>query len=174
MRVQHISEDDFTVMENRVQGGVDARHATRTGSSGEAASQQTKSRRGESAPAPLILSLTGPMVSGKNQVQLLWRHGTVHKYPNATFSAWRLKAALQLVTQGKPTKPMDHPVSLVCDYWPADRRTRDVTGMLDALFHLLVWTGILKDDGLIYNVTWRRHALNRPFPKVVMEIQEYV
>lgn len=38
----------------RVRGGVDARHTTaRSGSSCEAASQQTKSRRGESASSPV-------------------------------------------------------------------------------------------------------------------------
>ena len=42
----------FEIDETRVRGGVDVRHATRKGSSCEAAIQQTKSQRGELAPAP--------------------------------------------------------------------------------------------------------------------------
>jgi len=65
---------------------------------------------------------------------------------------------------------MTTPVRLTCDYWPGDQRTRDVSGQLDALFHLLVYAKVLKDDGLVHDVIWRRHETNKKFPKVVMEI----
>ena len=132
-------------------------------------------RAGEPAPSPpfhFTFSITGPMVSGKNQVQLLWRNGKVLKYPNQTFTNWRQRALIELLGQDRPLEPIAHPVSLVCDYWPADLRTRDVTGMADAIFHLLVKAGILRDDGLIHDFAWRRHELNRKFPKVLMAVQE--
>jgi hypothetical protein len=59
------------------------------------------------------------------------------------------------------------------EYWPGDHRTRDVSGQLDALFYLLVYAKVLKDDGLIWDVVWKRHAINKQFPKVVMEITPY-
>ena len=125
------------------------------------------------APSPLILSLTGKMVSGKNQVQLLFRQGKVHKYPNKSFTNWRAKAYIQIIEQagwGSRTI-ITTPIHLTVDYWPADKRTRDITGMADALFHLLVYAKVLKDDGLIRGLVWREHELNRKFPKLVMEIR---
>lgn len=105
----------------------------------------------------LRLVLVGQLPSGKNQVQLCARGGRIHKYPNARFSAWREEALLQLrVRQGSPlTSGM--PVSLTVEYTPGDRRVRDVSGMLDALFHLLVRAEILDDDGLVWEVHWIRH-----------------
>lgn len=172
----------------RVGSSTDARRTAATsGSSCEAASQSTKSRRSESASSPPFipyqLALTGQLPSGKNQVQLLWRNGKVHKYPNTTFTNWRAVAHRQILEQLPvdsgpylvPTQPnITIPVSLTCEYWPHDARTRDVSGMLDALFHLLVYAKVLKDDGLIYDVTWRRHEMHRKFPKVVLEIQPWL
>ena len=97
----------------------------------------------------------------------------MQKYPNRTFQLWRRDAVYELWTQCQPKEPITSPVAIVFDYWPSDKRTRDVSGMLDALFHLLVYSKILKDDGLIHDVIWRRHAMNRQFPKVVMEIDPW-
>ncbi len=156
------------VIEKRVQGnGLEGSRLEQTGRK-EVLPQQV-----QDAPAPLFLSLTGPMVSGKNQVQLLWRNGKVQKYPNKTFTNWRQRALMELLGQDRPSKPIALPVSLVCEYWPKDLKTRDVTGMGDAIFHLLVKAGILKDDGLIYDFTWTRHELNRKFPKLLIEIRPY-
>lgn len=159
-----------------VRGSTDARRTTaQRGSSCEAAIQQTKSRRSESAPS-LILSLLGPMVSGKNQVQLLFRKGQVQKYPNKTFTNWRQRSHVQIMEQLEQgpyanTLALVQPVHLTVDYWPADKRTRDITGMADALFHLLVYAKVLQDDGLIRGLVWREHDLNRKYPKLLMELR---
>ena len=123
----------------------------------------------------LALSLLGPMVSGKNQVQLLFRKGKVQKYPNKTFTNWRARAYQQILEQVELTL-LRHPLfdvamHLTVDYWPADKRTRDITGMADALFHLLVYAKVLQDDGLIRGLVWREHDLNRKYPKLVMELR---
>ena len=47
----------------------------------------------------ILLAITGQLVSGKNQVQLLFRRGKVHKYPNKTFTNWRAKAYVQILEQ---------------------------------------------------------------------------
>lgn len=118
-------------------------------------------------------SIPGQLPSGKNQVQLRHRFGKLMKYPNKTFSQWRRAAGIELVQQGLPLQAIQEPVRLTCDYWPGDKRTRDVSGQLDALFHLLVYMKVLIDDGLVYDVVWRRHAVNTKFPKVVMEIESW-
>jgi hypothetical protein len=50
---------------------------------------------------------------------------------------------------------------------------RDLSGQLDAIFSLLVYAHIVKNDGLIYSCLWRRHAVNASFPKVVMELESW-
>ena len=122
----------------------------------------------------MTIALTGQLPSGKNQVQQLWRNGKVHRYPNATFKAWREQAAREILMQARPALPLSAPIKLTCEYWPGDRIVRDVSGQLDAIFSLLVYARILTNDGLVYDVVWKRHELNRKFPKVVMEIEAYV
>lgn len=122
---------------------------------------------------PFMISVTGQLVSGKNQVQLLFRNGRVMKYPNATFKSWRDKATMEIRKQVMSAPEIDRPIRLTCDYWPGDKRTRDVSGQLDAIFHALVYAKVLKDDGLIHDVVWTRHEMNRKFPKIVMEISAW-
>jgi len=111
----------------------------------------------------IAFTLTGQMPSGKNQIQQLWRKGQLKKIPNVRFTKWRTESGYQLIQQRvKPQGPISTPVSLSCTYTPGDRITRDVTGMQDALFHLLVWARILTDDGLIYDCLWRRMAVGAP------------
>ena len=140
------------------------------------AEQQTLDRRWHRGGAHELLSetlaLTGPMVSGKNQIRIAVKQGKIQKYPDKTFTNWRARSYVQILEQanwGSRTM-MTCPVNLTVDYWPGDKRTRDITGMADALFHLLVYAKVLKDDGLIRGLVWREHDLNRKFPKVVMEI----
>ena len=128
------------------------------------------------APSPLLLTLYGQLVSGKNQVKLSFKHGKVHKYPDKVFTNWRSKSLAQIleqVTVDMLREPIYiSPVHLTVDYTPGDLRTRDVSGQLDALFHLLVYAKVLKDDGLVHDVTWRRREMNRKAPKVVLTIEE--
>ncbi len=119
----------------------------------------------------MTLYLNGQLPSGKNQVQMLWRNGKVHRYPNKTFTNWRASAHIEIMTQGRPAKPIEHPVRLVVDYWPGNLIVRDVSGQLDAVFSLLVFSKILKDDGLVHDVVWNRHPLNRKEPKASLSIE---
>jgi len=119
--------------------------------------------------SPFTLALTGKMVSGKNQIRIAVKHGKIQKYPDKTFTNWRARSYIQIMDLYR--HPLTIPVHLTVDYWPSDKRTRDITGMADALFHLLVYAKVLKDDGLIRGLVWREHDLNRKFPKLVMEIR---
>lgn len=120
----------------------------------------------------MTLTILGQCPSGKNQVQLLWRNGKVHRYPNKTFKAWREDAVKQWLGQ-TPRVALGTPVSLLCTYWPGDRRVRDVPGQIDAIFSLLVYARVLKNDGLVWNVTWKRMELSK-FPKVCLEMAPWI
>ena len=120
----------------------------------------------------MTLVLTGQLCSGKNAIQTT---RTGHRYPGARFKSWREEACAQLLPQviRRQTPTPGMPVTLTVTYWPGDVRVRDVSGMLDALMSLLVWVGVLQDDGLIWDVVWKRQGVNRKFPKVIMEVTEW-
>lgn len=118
----------------------------------------------------MTIVLCGQLKSGKNAVQTT---RTGQHYPLPAFKAWRDDMALQVKAQviHKHKTPIALPVHLKVDYWAGDKRTRDVSGMLDALFHLLVYCKVIADDGLIRDVTWRWNGVNKQFPKVCLELR---
>ncbi len=119
---------------------------------------------------PFTIALVGQMISGKNRVQVR-RDGT--HFPLKQFTNWRAQAHFQILEQRPALPPaIDIPVTLYCQYWPADKKTRDVDGMLSALFHLLVYAKVLKDDGLIYTCRWWRYPQTE-FPKLILEISPW-
>lgn len=80
---------------------------------------------------------------------------------------------MQIVALGASTRmTITAPCRLIIDYWPGDRRTRDLPGMLDALCHLLVYANVLTDDGLIWETVWRRHSLDKQQPRASLELYE--
>ena len=116
----------------------------------------------------MTIVLCGKVRGGKNHMQIT---RTGRHYPTPLFVAWRKEMALQIHTQlvHKPRTPLDLPVKMKIDYWPGDRKTRDVPAILDALFHLLVYGGVLKDDGLVRDVLFYNNGVAK-FPKVVLEL----
>ena len=120
----------------------------------------------------MILVLHGQLPSGKNQIKLCVRGGKIHKYPDARFILWREEALNQIAVQRgtRPTSAM--PVHLRVEYTPGDRRVRDVSGMLDAVFHVLAKSGTLDDDGLVWSVEWIRHPMNKAKPRAMLTITE--
>lgn len=117
----------------------------------------------------MTFTLFGQLTSGKNAVGIT---RTGHHYPNKRFADWRADAVQQLkALRLVPKHPIDFPIHLSVQYWPGDRRTRDVSGMLDALFHLFMHAGIITDDGLIRDVTWRWQGVNKECPKVEVILQ---
>lgn len=161
MKPNFISEDDLKVLlanrdRGRVRGGLEVK-------------QQSRAVGSNPTPSPLTLLLTGQLPSGKNQVQLLFRNGKVQKYPNKKFKDWKARSYVQIMDLYR--KPITRPVHLTCTYTPGDLRTRDVSGQLDALFHLLVYAKVLKDDGLVHDVTWRRQPMDRKQPRITLNLE---
>ena len=116
--------------------------------------------------------LRGQIPSGKNQQQIAFVRGRLVKFPNRRFKAWREAALLQFLPQARGIYTLVRPCVLRVAYWPGDRIRRDVSGMLDALFHLLERGRLVENDCLIEHVVWRRMALDRTAPRVEMELEE--
>ena len=115
----------------------------------------------------MTLTLNGQLPSGKNAMQVT-RRG-LH-YPKTRFKLWRKDACQQLIGQFQET--IAWRTEMTVDYTPGDLITRDVSGLMDALFHLFGYAGVIKDDGLIRNVTWREHPLNRKHPQCHIELNK--
>jgi len=97
------------------------------------------------------------MVSGKNQVGIT---RTGRRYPNKRFVEWRRQMITQLNYFQCP-QWTDKDV-FRCDirYWPNDRRTRDLPGMTDAIYHCLEQAGVLASDGQIKHGSFTTEALS--------------
>lgn len=105
----------------------------------------------------MTFSLTAQLPSGKNQVGITTRDGRIRRFPNQRFTDWRRQAAKEVMTQVKAKeKPLRGRCHLQVHYTPADQRRRDLSGMLDALFHLCEYCGLLEDDNQIQTMTWWR------------------
>ena len=113
-------------------------------------------------------TLFGQICSGKNRI-IVTRDG--RRIPDKRFVKWRTDAAKQMVGNKLLNGQFTTPVALSVIYTPGDLRTRDVTGMADALFSLLAYVGAVKDDGLIRELHWTEEALNRQEPRVQLELR---
>ena len=118
----------------------------------------------------MTLVLIGQLPSGKGQIRKVFRGGKLIHYPQARFTRWRADACKQLIGQFQET--ITYRGSMDVQYTPGDLKTRDVSGLLDALFHLFGYAGVIKDDGLIREVHWREHPLDRKGPMVRVELRK--
>lgn len=66
--------------------------------------------------------------------------------------------------------PVQEAVHLQVNYYPGDKRRRDVAGMLDAIGHCFERANIVSDDKLLEDVTWKTHPVDRVNPRVEMEV----
>ena len=88
-------------------------------------------------------------------------------YPQAAWAQWRDGVVRQMRYQflASMQKPfIDGHVFATIEYWPGDKRRRDVPGMIDALWHCIERAGIVKDDSMIESLEWftKGYDLERP------------
>jgi len=117
-------------------------------------------------------TLTTQLPSGKGQIRKTWRKGKLVHCPQKRFTDWRRQAAKEILTQIRITdKPLTGPLAASVTYVPGDRRTRDIPGMVDALWHLLEFAGVVVDDGQIIDLTWATWPA-RPRPRVEVMLDQ--
>jgi hypothetical protein len=113
---------------------------------------------------PLTITLYGQLPSGKNGMGITTEG---KRYPRKRFAAWRTEALAQLP---RGLRAWNTPVCLIVDYVPGDRRIRDRSGMLDAIFHLLERGRIITNDGLIEDLEWHTFPIDRERPMARLTI----
>ena len=116
---------------------------------------------------PFSFELLGQIPSGKNAVMIT---RTGRRYPSKRFKAWRDDAIYQLTNCDIYMRTGS--ILLIVDHVPGNKIRRDVPGMLDAICHLLEYTGIVQDDAQIKNVQWHQWPLDREHPKCRVTIEE--
>lgn len=138
----------------------------------------------------LTIRLTGKLKSGKNGMRVHPVTG-VH-YPTPEFKLWRAGVESQIRRQLvdvprvvyqrayrvrgrtglKELVPVvfAEPVSAVVRYTPGDLLSRDVPGMVDALWHVLERVGVVGNDVMIESANFVRMPLDRERPGCEIEL----
>ena len=109
------------------------------------------------------ITLTGQVRGGKNNMGVT---KTGIHYPKPEWARWR-DAMLTQVQRQFSGDPIECECKAVIRYWAGDRKRRDIPAILDAIWHVLERSGIVKDDALIKSVEF--HGLyDKENPKAVI------
>lgn len=102
----------------------------------------------------MLIKLKFDKISGIGKNNFGVSRNGIH-YPKKQFIKFRNACIAQILTQ-RPLKSFISPVCMKVVYNPPDNRKRDATAILDALFHILEYSGILKDDSLVVRVEYTK------------------
>lgn len=115
--------------------------------------------------------IKGKLKSGKNNMGIDPRSG--RHFPKREWADWRDEIVASLTEQrlmGRH-KTIEKPAKLMVKYFRGDDRRRDISGMLDAIYHCTERAGIIKDDSLFHSISWEGQK-DKDNPRVEMEIEE--
>ena len=93
---------------------------------------------------------------------------TGHRYPKKDWAVWRDGVLYQL--RNIKFDLIDEPCIITVNYYASDKRRKDVPGMLDALYHCLERSGMVRDDVLLRNVHWL-YGYDKDNPRVEISIE---
>lgn len=113
-------------------------------------------------------TLLGQCRSGKNAMQITRWGG---HYAKPEFKKWRADWQRQLMEQRGLKKPIDTITTAIILYTPGDLRRRDAPGIQDALWHLLEYCKVIKDDALIKTVLYEQQPLDRKRPRIYLSLK---
>lgn len=90
-----------------------------------------------------VYTLTGEVPSKKNS-RIATKSG--RNFPSKAYQAWHEAAALQLMIQERPSKPIEKCKSVKMTFYHSDLIRRDTNNQAAGVFDLLVDYKILTDD----------------------------
>jgi len=119
----------------------------------------------------VIYDITGQVAAGKNNIQTT-KSG--HRYPNPSFERWAKSAYQQIHLQQRqrPRFALTINLHILIDYWPGDRRTRDIPAIVDAVFHVLEKMDVVENDRQFKRCDFREHDMTKTDPRVRMTLQD--
>lgn len=117
--------------------------------------------------------LHGQLKGGKDNIQTR-RDG--RRFPLPEFVAWRADAVYQIrrhfQKQGRPIPYFDVPLKMTVQYWASDKRRRNVTALLDGLFHAFEVIRLVEHDELFLDCDWQHCGVSAKSPRAVITIEE--
>lgn len=128
----------------------------------------------------LTLQLTEQVPGGKTSGvrEGYTKTGRKYRYPNKRFVLWRSMATTEIIVQKAkwPTKtkmqlPLCVNLRMTLSYRPLNRIKRDLTGMQDAVQHLLEYNEIVQDDASIKQVIWE-YPYRTDGPCMIIQLTE--
>lgn len=88
------------------------------------------------------------MISGevpaKKNSRIVLKNGK--NIPSVRYKEWHEKSYIELLTQKRPSKALDIPISIDIIFQHGDLRRRDFDNGVNSIMDLLVDVGILQDD----------------------------
>jgi len=115
------------------------------------------------------IEILGQVRGGKNNMKVS-KFG--HHYPDKKFIEWKNMVMPQIKKQyqEKPIDSSDYEWRFI--YTPQDKRRRDMTAILDAIFHVLEKCNVIKDDCLIKYVSYLESPRDKENPSIVIYFQK--
>lgn len=87
-------------------------------------------------------------------------------YPKKNFKIFREKFITEIKKQLSNRTDFEtirNSVKLTLWYKPNDRRTRDATAVLDAIFHILEYCNVLENDSLVKKIDYQELSMDCDF-----------
>ena len=115
-----------------------------------------------------------PPRTKKNSMQIIKLGNRYSLVPSKQYKEYQKVCGKYL--EGLCLEPINHPVTVKCDYYMPTRRRVDLTNLLEATHDVLVKYGILADDDrdVIVSVDGSRVYYSKEHPRTEIEITDYV
>lgn len=130
----------------------------------------------------LTIALQDQLPSGKNSIKDRYINGKKIRYPNKRFVDWRTGAGNEILIQKmkwpahmKAALPLRSHLILAVSYRELEKvpakGDRDLTGMTDAIQHLLEYCEVIESDGQIKGLIWE-YPWRTEGPGVIFKLTE--
>jgi Holliday junction resolvase RusA-like endonuclease len=114
----------------------------------------------------VVITIKGQVRGGKNHIIIT---KTGHRFPNKKFAEWAVGTIWQIRSQRGGYPMISSPeYDWKFDYTPENNQRRDITAVLDAVFHCLEKAGVVSDDRWIQNITFRQNPANKENAGIVI------
>lgn len=118
----------------------------------------------------MIFTINSQIRGGKNHIKIDPRSG--RRYPEKKWAKWRdtIVDDLGFYLKSLGWRPIDYTVSILIEYYPGDKRVRDVPAILDVLFHCFERSGLVTDDKFFTDVYFKTCEMDRKNPRVEVDV----
>ena len=99
---------------------------------------------------------------------------TGRHYPNPSYKEWRDRVVSELRETLKPTREtmITEPCHMTVYHVEGDLKRRDLTAMLDSMFHCMERAGLIEDDSLVKSIHWEYGGFDRKNAETQVKVEE--